>query len=279
MRNLRKCFNPNFNTGVSKCPPDFEKMKGAILVEPGTKLPASLTGEKLEKAAHAARANRIYGIVTFVEYAPNGGEMQSSANGYGPEEATGMSARKDTYTLNRFNPSLHASLTRCKNKKWDVYFFDASNILYGINDGTDTLAGYPMSTIYSNATPHPTSSQKSQMTVTFCHEDAEFAAINFDFEQLTFNPSKLILGLTLVKLDKGTGSTYKLYEVLGGADITPIYGPLFVGDDASASAIAGATAVSYSESTESLTITTEGTIKLKAPSALYELDIKGIEAV
>ncbi len=281
MRTLRKCTSAQFNTGDSKCPPEFDKMKGAILVEPGTKLPIGLTADKLEKLAHASRVSRIYGIVTFVEYAKNGGEMQTSANGYGPDEATGMSARKDTFTLDKFKPSLHAALTRCKNKKWDVYFFDSSNILYGINDGTDTLAGYPMSTVYSDATPHPTSSAKSIMTVTFAHEDAEQAAIGFDYEQLSFNPSKLVLGLTPVKLEKGDGNKYKLFEALGGNDLTAIYGPLLVGDDASASVIEGATAVAYDESTESLTITSSAsnTVRLKEPSVLYDNDIKGIEGV
>lgn len=279
MTKLRKCTSAQFNTGDSKCLPDFDKMKGAILVESGTKLPEDLTAEKLEKLAHANRPGRIYGIGVFVEYAKNGGEMQTSANGYGPEEATGMSARKDTFNLNKFMPALHAALTRCKNKKWDVYFFDAGNILYGINDGTDVLAGFPMSTVYSDATPHPTSSAKSAMSVTFAYEDAEQAAIDFDYEQLDFNPSKLTLGLTQVNLKKFGEGGYKLYETLGGNDITSIYGPLIV--TASTSVVNGATAVTYDEASDSLTITASdgANVSLKAPAVLYEHDIKGIEQV
>lgn len=279
MTKLRKCVSAQFNTGDSKCLPDFEKMKGAILVEPGTKLPEDLTAEKLEKLAHANRPGRIYGLMTFVEYAKNGGEMQTSANGYGPEESTGISARKDTFNLDRFKPALHAALTRCRNKRWEVYFFDAGCILYGINDGTGILAGFPMSTVYSDATPHPTSSAKSAMSVTFAYEDAEQAAIDFDYEQLDFNPSKLTLGLTQVNLKKFGAGGYKLYETLGGNDLTSIYGPLLV--TAATTVINGATAVTYDDASESLTITaSDGTnVSLKAPSVLYEHDIKGIEQV
>ena len=279
MTKLRKCSSAQFNTGDSKCPPDFDRMKGAILVEPGTKLPADLTAEKLEKLAHAARPGRVYGIMTFVEYAKNGGEMQTSANGYGPEEATGMSARKDTFNLDRFKAALHAALTRAKNKRWDVYFFDAANILYGINDGTDILAGYPMSTVYSDATPHRTSSAKAAMSVTFAHEDAELSAVDFDYEQLDFNPSRLTLGLTQVKLKKMESGSYKLYEALGGNDVTSIYGPLMVA--AATSVVNGATAVTYADASDSLTITSSSgaDVRLKAPSVLYEHDIKGIEQV
>lgn len=279
MRKLRKCASAQLNTGISKCPPEFGKMKGAIIVKSGLKLPADLTGDKLEELAHADTPNRIYGIVGFCEYAKEGGEPQTAADGYGPEQVTGYNARKDTYTLIKFYPELHAALTKNVNQECDVYFFDEDNRLYGMNDGTDTIAGFPMSSVYSNATPHPTSSAKATMTVTFSHIDAKAAIVNFDYTQLDFNPQKLTLGLTQVKLDKaGDGNAYKLFEVLGGNDITSIYGPLIA--NAGNNVISGATtALTYDAESDTLTIAASGgaEIRLKAPSLLYENDIKGIE--
>lgn len=282
MRKLRTCDTAQFNTGVSKCPPDFGKMLGAIVVEEGGKLPPGLTAEKLEQLVHASGNERIYGIVKFTEYALNGGEPQSSANGYGPEEFTGFSARKDTYNLNRFYPELHSALTRAAHLPRGVYFFDENNMLYGLNDGTETLAPYPVSGIFSKATPHPTSSAKASMDVTFCHADAKAAAINFDYVQLDFNPLKLTLGLIGVKLEKvgSTGNSYKLYEAVGGFDVTPIYGPLIA--TAGAAVISGATSAStYDDTTQTLTIASSSgaDIRLKNASVLYENDIKGIEQV
>lgn len=283
MRQLRQCTSSQLNTGVSKCPIDFGKMKGAILTEPGMKLPALLTGEQLEKMAHADRPERIYGIVLFTEYAKNGGEIQTAANGYGGEEITGVSARKDTYTLDRFYPELHAALTKCGNKAWDVYFFDEDGVLYGINDGTDVLAGYPMANVYSDATPHPTSSAKATMSVTFSHEDAKLSITAFDYIQLPFNPRKLTLGLTAVQLEatEEKGSDYKLFETVGGNDITAIYGPIIA--ESGNAVVEGATsAISYNESKKTLTIASASdgaAISLKAPSVLFENNIKGIEQV
>lgn len=282
MRKLRTCDTAQFNTGVSKCPPDFGKMLGAIVVEEGGKLPPGLTAEKLEQLVHASGNERIYGIVKFTEYALNGGEPQSSANGYGPEEFTGFSARKDTYNLNRFYPELHSALTRAAHLPRGVYFFDENNMLYGLNDGTETLAPYPVSGIFSKATPHPTSSAKASMDVTFCHADAKAAAINFDYVQLDFNPLKLTLGLIGVKLEKvgSTGNSYKLYEAVGGFDVTPIYGPLIA--TAGDAVISGATSAStYDDTTQTLTIASSSgaDIRLKNASVLYENDIKGIEQV
>jgi len=279
MRPLRTCDSAQLNTGVSKCPLDFEKMVGAIIVGKYAKLPADLTADKLEQLAHADENERIYGIVRFTEYAKNGGEPQTATNGYGPEEFNGFSARKDTYTINRFYPELHASITRCANTSRGVYFFDENNMLYGVNDGTDILAPFDMSCIYSDATPHPTSSAKATMTVTFCFTDPKQAVVDFDYIRLDFNPEKLTLGLTevILKATTDSGSAYKLYEKVGGYDVTGIYGPLIatVGN----TVLNGATsAATYNEADNTLTIANAGSAKvsLKAPKVLYENDIKGI---
>nr|DAO86795.1 MAG TPA: hypothetical protein [Caudoviricetes sp.] len=280
MRKIRSCTNAQLNTGISKCPPEFGKMKGAILVEPGTKLPEDLTGDKLEELCHADRPDRVYGIITFTEYAKNGGEVQTSANGYGGEEVTGISARKDTYTLNKFYPELHASLTKNATKAWEVYFFDEDNVLYGINDGTDMLAGFPMSCVYSDATPHPTSSAKATMTVTFAHADAKLSIMDFDYIQLDFKPQRLVLGLTLVSLVKVTTgeNDYKIIENMGGNDVTAVYASL-ISAGVSTVLTGNPTAATYNEDANTITITSTGDtgIRLKSPKELYENGIKGIE--
>lgn len=281
MEKLRTCDNAQLFTGTSKCPIDFGKMVGVIIVAEGTKLPAELTAETLEELVHADGNSRVYGLYKFVEYAKNGGEAQTSTNGYGPEQPNGISARKDTYTMLRFSPELHASLTKTSHIPRGAYFFDENNLLYGINDGSGTLAPFPMATIYSDATPHPTSSAKSSMTVTFAFEDAKEAVEDFDFINLDFKPGRLTLGLNAVKLvksdDKGG---YKIYEKLGKYDLTPIFGPLFAEAGADAFQNKDISAVTYDENSGTLILTDAGEdVKMAAPSVLYTKGIKGIQQV
>lgn len=280
MRNLRECTSSQLNSGKLHCMPNMNRVKGSIVVPVGTKLPKGLTADKLEELAHADKSLRINGIFKYVEYAKEGGEVQTSTVGYGGEEVTGVSAQKDTFTLAEFNPVLHASFMRCLNQQFGVYHFDDENKLFGLNDGTDLLAPVPV-TIYSNATPYNTSSAKPTMTVSYCIEDAKQVGIDWDFEKLDFNPADLTLGLVPVRLEKteGNGNEYKLYEDKGAFDLTSQYGPLLA--EAGETVIAGTevTAVAYNADKNVITITASEVTGLKAPSVLYTSGITGIESV
>ena len=279
MRKIRNCASAQMATGVSKCQFDFGKLKGAIIVERGKKLPADLTAEKLEEACHADRPDRVYPIFTFVEYAKNGGEPQVGATGYGPQGVTGVNARTDALTMDKFYEALNASLLKTMNTPYDVYFWDDKKMLYGCNDGTDVLAGIPMSTIYPTVTDHPTSSAKSTMVVNFCHEDAQASMENYDYIQLNFDPKNFAVGLVAVELVAVDGSKYKLIESIGGYDRTAEFGSLIA--SGATTVLGNVTSATYNAEDDTLSIVTKdsGVPYLKAPSALYEAGIKGIEQV
>lgn len=282
MRTPRTCDSAQLYTGTSKCPPNFGKMRAVILVPPGTKLPADLTAEKLEKLIHAEHSSRAYGIAGLCEYAKNGGEVQTAATGWGPEQVTGVSARKDAFDLEKYYPELDASLMQTANSQWDAYFIDEDNFLHGIDDGTDTLAGYPMSSVYGESSPIATSSARPTMQIVLCHKDAKLSKVRFNYIKLGFelNTNKMVLGLVAVSLVKAgeAGNKYRLLEVKGGFDVTSIYGPLIA--EAGTGVINGsATAVTYDEADDTLVIASdEGVVpSLKPANVLYENGIKGIE--
>lgn len=279
MRQIRACEIKSFNSGVSGCPIQWEKIKGAILLEHGQKLPKDLTGVLLETACHADRPTRIYPVMTFVEYAKNGGEPQASATGYGGMQVTGVSALTHTFTLDNFYDSLNANLLGCKNKKWDVYFFDKKNFIYGVNDGSELLAGIPMSTVYATPTPFPTSGAKAAMTVSFAVEDSEEYYLNYDYMKMDFDVKDNLIGLAEVSLVTTTtgGNTYKIIEKVGGYDRTEEFGAIIAA--AAADVMSGVTTATYKDGVLTITASASATPALKAPSVLYAKHIKGIEQV
>lgn len=277
MRPTRNCFQADFNSGKSGCPIDYGKIKGAIIVPAGEKLPAGFDGEDLREACHADVPNRIYPVITFVEYAKNGGEPQVSAIGYGPNKVTGINAQTDTFTLDEVDYGLNAELLKSKNMKRDVYYFDENGVVYGVNDGTDVLAGIPMACIYPTIVPHPTSSAKESLTVSFCHVDAEKSQQNYDFITTGIHLEDFLIGLVPVELVKDGDNKYHIVEKIGGYDRTAEFGAT-IASNASA-VIDGISAATYADGALTLTVTQGATPSLKAPSALYAKGIEGIVGV
>ncbi len=273
---IRTCKGNALNTGVSACPYDREKIIMAIVLAHGRKLPADLTGDALEQLCHADRPARIMPISQFVEYAKSGGEPNVAAVGYGPNQVSDVSALTDTFTMGVFNDVLAQSLSRTMNTLFDVYFVDKNNVIFGMDDGTDTLAGFPMASVYPTITPFPTSGAKATLLVNFCYQDARKAFENTNYEQLDFNVSTFVYGLTPVKFVKVENNKYKLVEAIGGLDRTAEFGDI-ISKTPTAVFKGSATGVTYDADTETITISAASTPQLKSPAELYEAGIKGIE--
>ncbi|MCF0219325.1 MAG: hypothetical protein HUK14_06045 [Muribaculaceae bacterium] len=272
----RTCKGNALSTGKSSCPYDRNKIVGAIVVPHGQKLPADIDGSALEELCHASRATRVCPINPFVESAKNGGEAQVAAVGYGPNQVTDVNAMTDTFTMGEFNDLLAQSLSKSMNTPYDVYYYDSNNVIYGLDDETDVLAGFPMSCIYPTITPYPTSGAKATLLVNFCHKDARTSLENSNFEQLDFNIPTFAYGLTPVKFISSGTNKYKLIEVIGGLDRTAEFGPT-IASKAADVLIGTTTGVTYDEATETITISGSTAPKLKSPSDLYTAGIKGIE--
>lgn len=262
----------NFNTGVSVCPLDPGKVKAIILTVHGKKLPATLTADEIENACHADRPDRIYPIKTVVEYEPSGGEAQTSATGYGPTKITGYSAKTDTYTLDNCDLNLKANLMAIKNAAMDAYLVDENNLIYGMNDGSDELAGIPLSGVYPGGQDFDSSGTDANLTVTLMYQDYEKYVKNADVVQADFDVLSALKGLVYVEFVNYGSSKYRLKEHYGGLDITEYYGQLLQTN--SETAMPGATSVSYSGGV--LTVAS-GTPSLASPSVLQGAGITGIE--
>lgn len=280
MRNIRKCTSGNLDTGVSKCPLNLANVVGAIVAEPGTYFPANATASSIEEACHADRPERLMPIMLFVEYAKDGGEPNVSSVGYGGKQVTNVGARTDTFTLDKCYTDLAAQLSKCMNKKFEVFYFDENNVVYGLQDG-DNLRGFPITTLYPTVTPHPTSSNPATLTVSFAFENARDAIENFDFIELgdEFELKNALVGLTSVQLVNDGSNNYMIVEKQGGYNLTSKFGSTIA--TAPTSVLNNITAATYDSETESLTleIVSGKTPSLKAPSALYTAGIKGIVAV
>lgn len=273
MSKYRTCAGMStFNTGNSVCPLDPGKVKAIILMTSGQKLPTDLTAAELEKLCHADRPNRIYPLKTIVEYAPSGGEAQTSAVGYGPTKITGYSPKTDTWTLESADLSIKANLAKARNAQFDAYFVDDNNVIYGIQSNDGTLAGVPMTGVYPGGQDFTSSGQNATLTVTTMFKDYEKFMKDMNVVVCDFDVVEALHGVVFVDFVKeGDGNGYKILEHYGKLDITEYYGEALVQNKATA--LPDASDVTYADGV--LTIT--GDASLAAPSVLQEAGIVGIE--
>lgn len=263
-----------FNTGSSVCVLDPGKVKAIILTIHGHKLPEDKTADAIEAACHADRPERIFPIKTIVEYAPSGGEAQTSATGYGPTKITGYSAKNDVWTLQDYDASLKANIMAAKNVAFDAYFVDENNIVYGMNDGTEYLAGIPLSGVYPGGQDWDSSGTEANLTVATMFKDYEKYIKSADVSAYRFDVVEALKGLVYVELKSLESGKYKLVEHFGKLDITEHYGELLAKNATTALGVSDSPAASYADGV----ITVSGNPKLAKPSVLQGLGITGIEA-
>lgn len=278
MSRIRSCASNSFFTGKSVCEIDYDKIKYLLLTKHGVKLQYD-TLDNLRAMCHADLPNRAYGFPQIVNWEPNGGEVQTSQVGYGPNVYNGVSARTDAFTVDKFRHYLRAEILKNVDEEFDMYLIDAKNNIYGLNDGTDDLAGIPV-TIYPSGNDHPGASDKASLAVNVSYVDVEEYMMKLDVVPLDYAARSAVYGLMPVTLEKvgSSGNNYKLVEYYGKGDATAKYGELI--SDNVASVLNGATAATYDATNNYITVTlaSDSTAPtLKAASVLEANGIYGIE--
>ena len=277
MKKYRDCGSEIFNTGSSKCPfvPDYVKV--IILTPEDMVIKDDELEESLEEMIHANRPGRIYPIGPIAEYAPSGGEAQTSKQGYGPSQITSYSELVEVWTLENYDEGLLANLMKLKNERMRALFIDKNNVVYGQHDTDTTIKGYLMSSIYpSSVQRFKTSGDNATMAVSLVYDDVEKAWIETKSLQSETDLIEKAKGLVWVDVVKvgDSGSNYKVVEHYGKYDLTTAYGALLAKTEG---VWEGVSAAQYNAADGTLNLTSDGTPALLSPEQLLTAGIKGIE--
>ena len=277
MKKYRDCGSEIFNTGSSKCPfvPDY--VKAIILTPEDMVIKDDELEEKLEEMIHADRPGRIYPIGPIAEYAPSGGEAQTSKQGYGPSQITSYSELIEAWTLENYDEGLLANLMKLKNERMRALFVDKNNVVYGQHDTDTTIKGYLMSSIYpSSVQRFKTSGDNASMAVSLVYDDVEKAWMetkSLQGETDLVEKAKGLVWVDIVKVGSGE-SSYKVVEHYGRYDLTTVYGSLLAKTE---DVWAGVSAAQYNAADGTLSLTSSSTPTLLSPAQLFTAGIKGIE--
>ena len=273
MKKYRDCGSEIFNTGSSKCPfvPDYVKV--IILTPEDMVIRDDELEESLEEMIHANRPGRIYPIGPIAEYAPSGGEAQTSKQGYGPSQITSYSELVEVWTLENYDEGLLANLMKLKNERMRALFIDKNNVVYGQHDTDTTIKGYLMSSIYpSSVQRFKTSGDNATMAVSLVYDHVEKAWIETKSLQSETDLIEKAKGLVWVDVVKvgDSGSNYKVVEHYGKYDLTTAYGALLAKTEG---VWEGVSAAQYNAADGTLNLTSDGTPALLSPEQLSLIHI------
>jgi hypothetical protein len=273
-REYRKCVSTDgFNIGQSRCPADRGKIKALMFAMNGMKLPSPLTAESIRAACHADYPNRLYCALVVDEYAPSGGDVQTSAQGYGSSKVTGYAAQVDAYTVEYADAQMRANVLSAKNVPIDVYLLNDKNIIYGERVNKD-FVGSKLSGLSQGGQRFDSSGQVAQLIVSLYYKDIEKTLSNEDFIQADFDVLDAITGLTEVQMVEEGENVYRIVEKYGGNDVTPYVGAALTEENV-AQIFTGATAATYSDTTGLITITGDVT-GMGKPSVLFTAGLEGL---
>jgi hypothetical protein len=264
-----------FNSGSSSCPIPRGKIKGLIFVHRGRSISDAIGGiTGIETAAHADRPNRIYPVKVIDEYAPSGGEAQTSQQGYGSSKVTSYSAKVDAFTIDKYDMGLKKHVVEAKDAQFDVFLINDSNVIFGERGDNGAFKGIPLSGIYAGGQDYDSSGQVANLIINIMYADIEKHWKLEDTRVLDFDILSAMYGLVDVQVVKVGESNYKIIEKYGRLDLTPVYGELIV--TKKANVVTNPTAVtSYANGV----IVATGIFNLVRPSTLYANGISGIEQV
>lgn len=222
-------------------------------------------------------------LTHIAEYAPAGGEVQTSQVGYGPVIITGYSETSDQFTMYDSDVQRRASIISNLNTAFDAYYVDDDNIIFGVEDDAAgenefPMKGFPLSGIGLGGTKFKTSSSAATDVLTlytkdYAQNESKFMAYPVGFSLVT----KLeVSGIRLVQWVKQENNKWKLIDKSTKSDMSNYYGDTM--KSKATTVFTGVSSVTYEEGEFTFTFTSGTTVpKLKAPSVLQANGIVGIE--
>jgi hypothetical protein len=152
-----------------------------------------------------------------------------------------------------------------------MYVVDENDVIYGIDDASDALAGIPLTGVYPTGQPFSSSGQVAYLAFNALYADIEAYMKNASAKGATFNVPGALTGLVFAEFIEIEDGKYKLVDHYDRTDLTAYYGAQ-IASKAATVLVSGSTA-SYSDGV----LTISGEPKLATPSVLQENGIIGIE--
>ncbi|MDR0680854.1 MAG: hypothetical protein LBG15_03225 [Dysgonamonadaceae bacterium] len=267
------------HTKTGDCAQFEGKPLGLIFTDQGASFPVDENAFKqaISEGIYALQRKRVVPLMKgIVAVAPNGGDISTSQEGFGPETPIGINAYREDYTITSGGICLYKQLAKMNGKTIRFFKVDQNNVAYGTySDGDDSpvFRGY-LATFY--VTNRANSGDTGGAVLL-----SLFYSLNYEQERINTHALPVatgLEGLSGVVLQKAAANTAKVILACSGEDITSVYGEdlavasLFVSE-----AGTNPTAVSYANGVLSFTAAGSPKFKIADAAVLHAAGIDGIE--
>jgi len=221
------------NTGVPQCYMDLAPINGIILTPIGYTLTkaeiASTLLSKLQTSTLAARANRIYPVLNFVDIKDNTEQPSYQTLGFGRKVL--LKEGKYSFEASYLDGGLCLSnqLRNFNYTKWAAFLVDANGVLVGTKVG-DNIMAIPLNLFYASPYGIATSSQAASYKLNieiepkYLNEEIGFVQTKGEFD--IFDSVKGLLNLVIKTAVALTGGKVEIMVInsCGGDNIYDVYG-------------------------------------------------------
>lgn len=221
------------NTGVPQCYMDLAPINGIILTPIGYTLTkaeiASTLLSKLQTSTLAARANRIYPVLNFVDIKDNTEQPSYQTLGFGRKVL--LKEGKYSFEASYLDGGLCLSnqLRNFNYTKWAAFLVDANGVLVGTKVG-DNIMAIPLNLFYASPYGIATSSQAASYKLNieiepkYLNEEIGFVQTKGEFD--IFDSVKGLLNLVITKTTTLTAGKIEIMVTnsCGGDNIYDVYG-------------------------------------------------------
>jgi hypothetical protein len=269
--------NDNAHTRVGNCAIFEGTPSGLIFTgkDASFSIDQATFNTEIKAAVYAAGAQRVIPIMNgIVSASPNGGDLRTSQEGFGPEIPNGLNALRVDYIINEGGECLYKQLAKLNKRRLNVFRVDNSLKVFGTietKESVDKFRGYSVTV---GVAPRISTGDQTGAIILSLFYSAKYEAEAINSNAIDLNET--IEGLSGLVLKKTAAGKAKVVTACDGTDITAEYGS----DLAEASLYknkSGGSPTSVAYANGELTFTPAGAYKIVDALTLKEAGIEGYE--
>jgi hypothetical protein len=277
---LKNCTNSNAHTRPGSCPTFQGRPAGLIFTSRNALFSTDpdTFNQEIREAIYASGQkikDRATPVMQIANMAASGGDLQTSQEGWGGTQFTGLNEVREDYTIVKGGNCLYKQLSKLNDQEMRVFKIDNKGMIFGTVtevEGVEKFRGYELSTIGTYLRPAADNAAAIMLSLVY---SANLQQESIDSHAFELSGDE-IEGLWGIQLKKTAAGKAQVVEACSGEDLTAIFGNSLANANIYLNKTGGnPTAVTFANGV--LTFTPAGAYRIADAATLKAANIEGYE--